>query len=94
MKSNDSKIRKINGAITKHLIDLHTKGYHYDFQILGSCSLVCLQNNEGLQISDACVRLVDQVFDQRSHSFKYIHTIDPGNGFLGLLVADGIYTNT
>jgi hypothetical protein len=37
------------------------------------------------------VRIVDQVFDYISHSYKYIHTVETACGVRGLLVIEGIY---
>lgn len=93
MKNNDKRNRRLNGSITKRVIDLHNKGYHFDFLMLEDRILVCAQNNERLPAHAVQIQVVDQGYDQLTQSFKYIHTIDTGNGDLGVLLMDRIFTN-
>jgi hypothetical protein len=45
-------------------------------------------------LEDVNIEVVDQGYDQLSRSFKYVHTIDTGNGERGVLIAEGILTNS
>ncbi len=83
--------RKLNGSITKRVIELHGQGYDHDFQITGNKALLCLQNNKNFPVDAVCITVVDQGFDQLTQSYKYIHTIDTDSGERGMLVTDCIF---
>ncbi|RFZ91169.1 hypothetical protein D0C36_19710 [Mucilaginibacter conchicola] len=84
--------RKLNSAITRRVIELHSKGYDQDF-MMQTNRLLCIQNNEDFAASAVQIRVVDQGYDHVDGCFKYIHTIDTFNGQKGVLIADGIFTN-
>jgi hypothetical protein len=93
MNNSEKLSRKLNFLLTRRVIELHGQGYDYDFQVLGSRNLICLQSNKNFNLEDLNIKVVDQGYDQLSRSFKYIHTVDTGNGELGVLIAEGIFTN-
>ena len=92
MNSQEKSPRKLNGAITKRVIQLHALGYECDFLILGQ-GLVCVQSNQNFPVYTVDINMVAKGYDQLSHSIKYIHTIDTGNGEKGVLLTDAIFTN-
>ena len=81
---------RLNNAIACRVIELHHLGYEFDFQIFNNRSVLCLQDNNCTAMEDLSVRLVDMGYDQLSHSFKYIHTVETSCGKRGLLLADKI----
>jgi len=93
MNSLDKNTRKLNSLLTKRVIELHSKGYDYDFLPSGNQHLLCLQNNADFKVTDVNINIIDQGYDQLSRSFKYVHSIDTGNGERGVLIAEGIFTN-
>lgn len=92
MNDPAKKPRELNSQLTKTLVELHAKGYHFDFFPLNQRWLLCLQNNRVVLLDTVYIYIVGQVYDQLSRSFKYIHTIDTGDGEQGVMVAEGIYT--
>ena len=93
MNSTESNNRKFNCSLTRKVIELHAKGYHYDFFVLGNRQLLCVQNNHAIPLASVHIEVVDQCYDQLSQSFKYIHTVDTGNGEMGVMVVATIVTN-
>ncbi|MEJ5993344.1 hypothetical protein WG904_02850 [Pedobacter sp. Du54] len=93
MKATLSKIRKINGVITSRIIELQNEGYLYDFMSLDKHKFVCLQDSVCFHSPDISIKLIDQVYDQFGHCYKYIHTVETATGCKGLLLDEGIYTN-
>lgn len=83
--------RLVNRQLTNRLIKLHAKGYDLDFGIINNQCVGCLQNLELFTCDDVIVRLVDQVYDFISNSFKYVHTVDTSCGKKGIMVMEGIY---
>ena len=83
-------IRKLNSSLTNKVIELHNTGYDQDFQLQGQKHLLCLQDNRLFNFDNVLVRLIDQGYDNLSHSFKYIHTIDTGCGQKGILLTSKI----
>jgi len=86
------KAPRINGSITKKIIDLHNVGYVFDFLILDQQEVICLQDNGHFPKENVLVKVMGQGYDLFSHSFKYIHTIETSCGKRGLLLADQVYT--
>jgi len=82
--------RRINGSLTKRVIELHHYGYISDFQILDDHRLFCMQDNRFIPVEDVTVKVIDQCYDKLSHTFKYIHTIETCCGEKGLLLAEAI----
>lgn len=89
---NGSYCYRVNSRLTDKVIQLHNNGFEVDFSLLNKATLVCLQDNRCFYNQQACVRLIDQVFDFISHSYKYIHTVETSCGTKGLLIIEGIYT--
>jgi hypothetical protein len=85
------KAPKINGSITKKIIDLHNIGYVFDFLILDQQEVICLQDNRHFSKENVLVKVMGQGYDLFSHSFKYIHTIETNCGKRGLLLADRVH---
>jgi hypothetical protein len=79
-----------NAPLTKKIIALHEQGYEQDFQFAGDDLLICIQTNKYYDLTSVALRLEDQQYDHLSYSFKYLHTIETGNGEKGILLADGI----
>ena len=94
MNNLGKNCRKLNCSLTKRVIELHSKGYDYDFLLLGNQHLLCLQNNSNFKVADVNISVIDQGYDQLSHTFKYVHTIDTGNGERGVLIVEGIFANS
>lgn len=94
MNNRYKNTRKLNFLLTRRVIELHGQGYDHDFLVSGDQHLICLQNNKNFNKEDVNIKVVDQAYDQLSRSFKYIHTIDTGNGERGVLIADGIFINS
>jgi len=84
-------VRLVNKEFTKTLIRLHSKGYDLDFYMDGRGGVVCAQNGEQFPCQIVAVRLVDQVYDFITNSFKYVHTVDTACGTKGLMVIECIY---
>jgi hypothetical protein len=94
MKNHGKNTRKLNFLLTRRVIELHGQGYDHDFLVSAGRHLICLQNNMNFNVEDVNIEVVDQGYDQLSRSFKYVHTIDTGNGERGVLIAEGILTNS
>jgi hypothetical protein len=94
MNNRDKNTRKLNFLLTRRVIELHGQGYDHDFLVSGGRHLICLQNNKNFNVEDVNIKVVDQGYDQLSHNFKYIHTIDTGSGERGMLLADEIFANS
>jgi hypothetical protein len=92
MTRTAKKIRQLNFNLTRRVIELHAQGYHFDYLALGNCQLLCIQNNRAIPAATANINVVGQAYDQLSRSLKYIHTIDSGNGEMGVMIAETIYT--
>jgi hypothetical protein len=93
MNTSGTNHRKLNNGLTKRVIELQAKGYHFDYLISGNKELLCVQNNQAIPLNAVHINVVDQVYDQLSRSFKYVHTIDTGNGERGVMITEAIYTN-
>lgn len=93
MNSPEKKNRKLNFSLTKRVIELHAKGYHFDYLVLHNGQLLCIQNSLAIPVNAVHINVIDQVYDQLSQSFKYIHTIDTGDGEMGVMVTEAIVTN-
>jgi hypothetical protein len=85
-------VRKLNSSLTNKVIELHNTGYDHDFQLQGQQQILCLQDNRLFNFDNVLIRLIDQGYDNLSHSFKYLHTIDTGCGQKGILMAGKIAT--
>ena len=93
MRSALSKTRRLNGVITKRVIELQDQGYLYDFLSMGKQKFLCLQDSICFHDRDISIKVVDQVYDHFSHCYKYIHAVETATGHKGLLLEEGIYTN-
>ena len=83
--------RLVNKDLTQRLIKLHTRGYDLDFCMTCTDYLTCLQNQERFAFEDITIKVVDQVYDFMTNSYKYVHTIDTACGRKGIMVMEGIY---
>jgi hypothetical protein len=82
--------RKVNAGVTQKVIDLHHLGYVFDFYLSDHQKISCIQDNQCFSFENVEIEVIDQVYDQFSHSFKYIHTIKTCCGAMGLLLTDTI----
>jgi len=89
---NQHSPKKLNGKITKRVIELHEKGYCMDFQSISQHYYLCLQDSFGFAIDDLVIVVIDQIFDRFSKTYKYIHTVETTNGYKGVLLSDNICT--
>lgn len=92
MKNQPARTKKMNSRITRRVIELHERGYSMDFQSLSKHYYLCLQNSYGFVIDDLVIVVIDQIFDQLSSTFKYIHTVETTSGDKGVLLSDTICT--
>jgi hypothetical protein len=83
-------LRILNTAMTNWVISLHQIGYTDDFLPLNSREVQCVQNGESFAIKDLRFNLIDCNYDLLTRSYQYIHTIDTGVGYRGLLITNGI----
>lgn len=80
--------RKLNKALTMRVIDLHDQGYTHDFLPMQNQHFLCLQDDVDFSAEDLNIKVVDQAFDHRTKTYKFIHIIETVNGSKGLLVSD------
>jgi hypothetical protein len=90
MNSSIRNNRKFNIGLTNRLIELQAKGYHFDYLVLCNGQLLCIQNNQAIPIDAVHINVVDQIYDVISRRFKYVHTIDTGNGEMGVMITEAI----
>ncbi len=93
MKVTLSKIKKLNSVITKRVIELQDQGYLYDFMFLGKQKFICLQDSVCFHAPDVSIKVIDQVYDQFSNCYKYIHAIETASGCKGVLLEEEIHAN-
>ncbi|MFC3559072.1 hypothetical protein [Pedobacter jamesrossensis] len=85
--------RRVKSRMTQKIIEMHNKGYEYDFQIIDGPRIVCLQDNVPFQHERVQICVIDQCFDSVSKQFKYIHTIETSCGRKGLLLDGRLFTS-
>jgi hypothetical protein len=90
MKNQLARTKRLNGRITKRVIELHEKGYSMDFQSISKHYYLCLQDSFGFAIDDLVIVVIDQIFDRFSKTYKYIHTVESTTGCKGVLLSDNI----
>ena len=61
-----------------------------DFYPASEKEIICLQDDRNFYIEEVSLKVIDQVFDEISQSYKYIHTIDTGYNCKGLLIIESI----
>lgn len=83
--------RLVNKELTHRLIKLHANGYDLDFCMTCNDYLICVQNQEQFICESIIIKVVDQVFDFITNSYKYVHTVDTACGCKGIMVMEGIY---
>ena len=93
MKTTLPKLKKLNVLITNRIIELQHQGYLYDFTSVDKQRFLCLQDSLCFHTTDVSIKLIDQVYDQLSNSYKYIHAIETASGCKGLMLEEGIYIN-
>ena len=92
MNALKNTARKLNNALTRRVIELHSKGYTDDYMPTADHKLQCMQDSLDFAVEDLDIQIIDQQFDQLSNSYKYIHTIETINGSKGLMITDFICT--
>lgn len=88
--NNNGKL-EMNGSMTEKVIELHDKGYDCDFLLIDNTNLICMQTNRTFPVKDVMVNAVKKAYDNFSHSYKHIHTIETSSGERGVLLADYIF---
>lgn len=83
--------RLVNKELTNRLIWLHAKGYDHDFCMTCNGYLTCLQNQQQFACYSAIIKVVCQVYDFITYSYKYVHTVETACGCKGIMVVEGIY---
>ena len=83
--------RLVNKELTHRLMKLHADGYHLDFCMTCNEYLTCVQNQERFPCENIIIKVVDQVYDFLTNSFKYVHTVDTACGCKGIMLIEGIY---
>jgi len=87
---NNGKL-EMNGSMTEKVIELHDKGYDCDFFLIDDKILLCMQTNRRFPIKDVMVNAVKRAYDNFSHSYKHIHTIETACGEKGVLLTDSLF---
>lgn len=93
MKTKLKPSRRLNFLITKSVIKLQDRGYHFDYLMLNKNELFCIQSNQLIPADSAMIKLIELGYDHLQHCFKYVHTVEAYNGENGLLVTEGIFCN-
>lgn len=91
MKLDHRTNNRLNVSITKKVIELQEKGYDCDFLLLNADSILCLQSNLKYPLHTVSVNATDHGYDFFSQSYKYIHSIETGNGERGVLLSELAY---
>ncbi|WP_162996265.1 hypothetical protein [Mucilaginibacter celer] len=89
-KSGDEEIsdKYQNGLLTKMIIYLHEHGYTEDFCFSDRLNVISPLSDPAMIIPHFEILLINQVYDELTHSHKYIHAIASDCGMRGLLLAD------
>lgn len=91
IKAKENVCRLVNHQLTRKLINLHNRGYELDFNLLNDHRLVCVQDGQCFSEEGLTVRIVDQVYDFITDSYKYLHTVETSCGKKGIMLIEGIY---
>jgi len=90
----DRKNNNLRGVKSiRRIIQLHQTGYAYDFHLVFPNKLVCLQESLSFRLKDVNICVLDQLFDGDCGEYKYIHTVDTGCGYRGLMLSSEIITS-
>ena len=84
----------INPALTKKVIELHDRGYVFDFFVADDHSVLCVQDNRSFTIDQLTIKMVDLGLDSLTGRYKYIHTVETYCGDKGLIVDCRICVNS
>ena len=79
--------RAINRPVTKRLIDLHEKGFVYDFYVKDACSITCAQDGLNFLKHETLIELIDLGYDQLSNAYTYVHSVDTFCGYKGIMMS-------
>ncbi|MES2425330.1 MAG: hypothetical protein V4560_00095 [Bacteroidota bacterium] len=79
---------QINSVLSEKVIELHERGYEFDFRLIGTRNILCLQNNLSYSFTDALVTKSEENFDELTGTYKQIYTVDTCCGIRGLLVVE------
>jgi hypothetical protein len=82
------KSKKRSAMLTRMIISLHAKGYTEEFCIKGTPAMICMVTDPELVIPYYDILLINQVFDELTGRYKYIHAIESESGQRGLLLDD------
>jgi hypothetical protein len=92
IKANENVCRLVNHQLTCRLFNLHAIGYEFDFNLLNNRDLLCVQDNQCFAEENVTVKVIDQVYDFITDSYKYLHTVETVCGKKGILLIEGIYS--
>ncbi|RZJ23644.1 MAG: hypothetical protein EON51_01835 [Acinetobacter sp.] len=84
---------RVKSKLTEKIIEMHKKGYEYDFKVVDGPRVICLQDNVPFQNERVQICVIAQCFDSIAKQFKYIHTIETACGRKGLLLDDKLFTS-
>ncbi|WP_316737319.1 hypothetical protein [Pedobacter aquatilis] len=90
MNQNKGKL-EMNDSLTKKVIELHDKGYDCDFLLIGDKVILCMQTNRKYPVKEVTVNAVKRAYDDFSHSYKHIHTIETSSGEKGVLLTEAVF---
>jgi hypothetical protein len=80
--------RRQNASLTKMIINLHSRGFTEEFYIRDAKVFTFSTIYPEESISSFEVLLINQVFDELSGGYKYIHAIESDSGVRGLLLIE------
>jgi len=90
MVGSTKRHRMVNSSLAHRIIELHSNGYDLDFDSVSEWEIICLQDHRIFSLKEVSVKIIDQVFDEISRSYKYIHTVDTACNRKGLLIIESI----
>ena len=84
---------RVNSALTRKVIALHSHGYEFDFSLTADKKIRCAQDNRSFTPDQLCIKVVDLRYDELTGSYKYVHTVETCCGDKGLLIDSCICVN-
>lgn len=90
MNQNKGKL-EMSDSLTKKVIELHDKGYDCDFLLIGDKVILCMQTNRKYPVKEVTVNAIKRAYDDFSHSYKHIHTIETSSGEKGVLLTEDVF---
>ena len=82
------KCKRKNALLTSMIINLHAEGYTEEFSTEDTQTMLFPLSDPKACIPYFEILLINQVFDELSGSYKYIHANESDCGVRGLLLTD------